>query len=443
VQGTKDGDAREDTEAHRADLIKTTLGDHYKAETDAAAAVRDYAKAADMQQKIRSLETATYQDLIAAVSDLPEPARSKMMFVGNAPSAARDAETFRQDLSKLYADGMATAAKTGDYATAAEFQQRLVGLPQASFVELEDALSRLPSHLKSRLSSGATSSGATAHVGGRPVISTAGAPANEKWTVSRLVSAWKTHALLPDTMTIDDARLLSVSKLTLTKGKGKGKGKGKTGKFKSKRESVASSSERESCRAIYVADNTGATVCCLAFGAAAEAVPLAAIGHPVQLASFKTRPGQKNTLYMNENSRVVQKLEVSDGPLTLDNFYRMETLATVYWVHEHCEVGDYVDLFLRVQHVEPRETMTAGEPYVQIYGTDSDGASVGPLRLWRFSDQDVRADTSVVIRGLKIAHQTAWDEETYTYASQKDKPLVMECSYRTSVEDVSHLARLA
>ena len=77
------------------------------------------------------------------------------------------------------------------------------------------------------------------------------------------------------------------------------------------------------------------------------------------------------------------------------------------------------------------------ETHLQVHGVDLQGESVGPLRLWRFEEGDVRSRSRVVLRGLKVVAASVWDAEQWAYVSHKDNPPVVECSFRTAVEDVT------
>ena len=111
-------------------------------------------------------------------------------------------------------------------------------------------------------------------------------------------------------------------------------------------------------------------------------------------------------------------------------------LATKAWIRDQSTVGDYVDVYLQRIQVEPKWTATDGAPYLQLHGVDADGDAVGPLRLWRFVDGDIRAHSAVVVRGLKVVHPTVWDDAQWAYVPQKDGTNTVECSYRTAVEHV-------
>ena len=191
--------------------------------------------------------------------------------------------------------------------------------------------------------------------------------------------------------------------------------------------------------AMYVGDGAVKTntICCLAFGEPVRELPVGAAGHPVELKQARLRPGAKHAVFIEPRTKVVQQLERTSTLEPMRGSYDLAMLATKAWVRDQTSVGDYVDMYLQRVQVETKWTTADGAPYLQLHGVDADGDAVGPVRLWRFEDGDVREHSAVVLRGLKVVHPTAWDETQWTYVPQKDGPNAVECSYRTAVEHVA------
>ena len=124
-------------------------------------------------------------------------------------------------------------------------------------------------------------------------------------------------------------------------------------------------------------------------------------------------------------------------------YYDFGTLATKAWVRDQCSVGDYVDMYLHRVQVVAKWTTNGESPYQQLYGVDAVGDTVGPIRLWRFEDGDIRDRSSVVLRGLKVVPPTVWDEAQWAYVPNRDGPNSIECSYRTAVEHVDDVDGMA
>ena len=102
-----------------------------------------------------------------------------------------------------------------------------------------------------------------------------------------------------------------------------------------------------------------------------------------------------------------------------------------------CAVGTYVAIAMRITDVQIRYTSTQNEPYLQIMSVDTDGCNVGPLRLWRCEEGDIRLGGAYVVRGLKVVNDRAWDHAKGIWVRSTDTQKTIECSVRTAFEDVA------
>ena len=124
----------------------------------------------------------------------------------------------------------------------------------------------------------------------------------------------------------------------------------------------------------------------------------------------------------------------SEGPLS--------DFATRSYVQE-ADLGVFIALVMRVQSVEMRTTSEKCEPYLVVHGTDMDGRNIGPLRLWRFEEADVKVRKVYIFRGLKVVLETVWSMEEWKYIPRQDKAQTVECTSRTAVENVSRVPSIA
>ena len=69
-------------------------------------------------------------------------------------------------------------------------------------------------------------------------------------------------------------------------------------------------------------------------------------------------------------------------------------------------------------------------------GVDTEGGVVGPLRLWQREEGDIKIGRADVVRGLKVVNDRAWDSSRNMWIRSTDAPKIIECSVRTSCEDV-------
>ena len=100
-----------------------------------------------------------------------------------------------------------------------------------------------------------------------------------------------------------------------------------------------------------------------------------------------------------------------------------------------CAVGTYVAIAMRINDVQAKWS-TINEPYLQLMGVDTEGAAVGPLRLWQREEGEIRLGGAYVVRGLRVVNDRVWDQARGMWIRSADAPKIIECSVRTACEDV-------
>ena len=68
-----------------------------------------------------------------------------------------------------------------------------------------------------------------------------------------------------------------------------------------------------------------------------------------------------------------------------------------------------------------------------------DGTYLGPLRMWRFEEEDITAGQTYILRGMRVAVESSWDYELMKYMPRADGKRTVECTSRTAAEDVTHV----
>ena len=101
-----------------------------------------------------------------------------------------------------------------------------------------------------------------------------------------------------------------------------------------------------------------------------------------------------------------------------------------------------VALVLKVTSLDELENQF-GEPYLQVGGLDMDGSATHSLRLWLYRVNAMQTNSVYIIRGLKVVPDMYWCQAEWRYVPYIDGRQKLECSYRTAVEDVSHVGGLA
>ena len=76
---------------------------------------------------------------------------------------------------------------------------------------------------------------------------------------------------------------------------------------------------------------------------------------------------------------------------------------------------------------------------MQVSGRDMHGVNVGPLRFWRYTENEVQPGRTYVFRGLKVVSAQLWSDEQWKYVNRDDGGKAVECNARTAVEDVTRV----
>ena len=71
------------------------------------------------------------------------------------------------------------------------------------------------------------------------------------------------------------------------------------------------------------------------------------------------------------------------------------------------------------------------------YMVDMEGSPVGPLRLWRFSEDEVVEGNTYIIRGLKVGEEVQWDDDQWKWVPRQNGVRALESTVRTALEDVT------
>ena len=113
-----------------------------------------------------------------------------------------------------------------------------------------------------------------------------------------------------------------------------------------------------------------------------------------------------------------------------------------YQYAQECEVNTFIDLVLFVKACEQKET-TTGDSFLQVYGIDIDGHNIGPIRLWRFGQQDMEARVVYIVRGLKVVMESYWCNTQLKYIQSPNQTKSLEASWRTAIENVNEVPEIA
>ena len=165
------------------------------------------------------------------------------------------------------------------------------------------------------------------------------------------------------------------------------------------------------------------------------------LGSLVNATKLQPRAGQLGVLRWTDETRITSCLEPvhTDGPYVFPYDTTLSyDFCTSSFAHE-CQVGEHVGLVLQVLMAEEKYTNNSGDPYLEVHGTDIEGAMVASLRLWRYANGDLTEGNTYIIRGLKVMLAKQWDAEQWKYIFRGDGSKTLECTSRTAVEDVSHI----
>ena len=182
-------------------------------------------------------------------------------------------------------------------------------------------------------------------------------------------------------------------------GQGKGRGKGKKGK---------------KGQPVYFGDDIGRVICTLATGDDVNRIPVTFPRNAyVDISCLMPQAGQLGLLHWTESTQMSLRMRPRDSgcnyifPYDVMSEYSKD-LASMAFVQQ-CAAGSYVAIAMRITEVQPRWTSVQNRPYLQLWGVDTEGGVVGPLRLWQLEEGDIRIGGAYVVRGLKVVHDRWWD----------------------------------
>ena len=260
--------------------------------------------------------------------------------------------------------------------------------------------------------------------------------------------------VIPQHVNLQGIRVLSMSKVEKITGKGgKGKaggkdkgGKGKaTGKDKGgtgKDRGKGSKGSTDDTQTMYVGKD-GYILAVIWYGDRSQLMFSASLLNSlVNISALHSRPGQLGVLHCSDTAKITQCLEPVALDEPVDFAYHTDEVSRDFatWsVVQNTPIGTFVALVLQVRQAEERETGSTGEAYMQVQGADMDGTIVGPLRFWRHTEEDIEAGQTYIFRGVKVASDTMWSDDTWTYTVRPDGGKTVECKSRTAIEKVSHI----
>ncbi len=241
-------------------------------------------------------------------------------------------------------------------------------------------------------------------------------------------------------------QLLSIGlKTAAVAAKGKGKGKcinrepeGKDGKAKGKGKGKDGNSAYQ---VLHVGDDEGYVVCTVAgTDVAVSRIPSNRQQWALMdMSELIPRPGQQGVLYWSKETQVTLRLEQHDLPAPY--VFPYDTTASKDFatcqIVQGAKLNDFVALAIKALSVEVKHTSATQEPYLEIYGVDLHGESMGALHPWRIEDGDVEQGQCYILRGMKVAMGQGWDEQLGKYVSRADMPKRPECTRRTAVEEAT------
>ena len=247
---------------------------------------------------------------------------------------------------------------------------------------------------------------------------------------------------MPTLVNLEAAHVLCMGKLGTIKGKGKGKNKDKAkDKSKGRDKGKGKDSTKEDVRVVYLGQD-GHVICTAAFGANASRVPNTIPQGQVNVMHLCPKPGQIGLLHWDEQTTVVKLLTPGPNIFPYDTSAVSQDFAT--WAHiQDATTGEFVALVVSVLSVEYKWTQDAEEPYVVVYGKDTDGTPTGALRLWRFEEEDVQQGSIYIIRGLKVEIEKFWNYDLGKYTPRDDGVKTVEATWRTALEDVTAVTEIA
>ena len=221
-----------------------------------------------------------------------------------------------------------------------------------------------------------------------------------------------------------------------SKGKGKNKGKSKnSGKSKPQKDGRYQS-------AYFGCPHEGSVIQVKLEGVQVDQLADLRIGGWYGITNLKPRAGQDGIVLWTERTTIVlnsadtHPVPPSDFPYQVENPYQCATMTHF----SECKINAPIHMVLKITSAEEKTT-TTNESFLWVYGNDMWTERAGPLRMWRFTDQDVKLGMICIIRGLKVAEERVQDPFTGAWYVDPKGGLKLECTPATAVEDVSeHVA---
>ena len=431
---------------------------------NAVLAEKKYAQAADLQARLdKEIKEAEARAFIAGHEGTGS--------VGAREAAAVDARAHRRaEVEEQYAPKLDALLAAKDYAAAARLQEEM-----EMRIKDEEAGARLSSAaghgrtaeakarrraeyerqiaamvaaknytaaaaLQSELNDGEVSLGGGA--GTTPAHGTPSISGDGRITIKEVCEA---EFVQHKRVRLERVRVLSIGKPEQRKGKGKSRGRAQ-GQGRGKGANKGAGKENlQVSQVVYFGDEEGYIVCTLASGENIQRVPPAsALNGLATVSALKPRPGNKGVLYWTEDTKVSVQLEGVDlgGPPVFPYDVCVSPyFATMAFAGE-VKLGEHIALVFKALAVETRYTYDSNEAYLEVQGVDIEGAPTGALRFWRFEEGDIAEGRGYIARGLKVAAERRWDDELNKYVCRDDGTRRMECTGRTAVEDVSHVAAI-
>ena len=239
---------------------------------------------------------------------------------------------------------------------------------------------------------------------------------------------------------LEGVTLLAVGKVSEAPRHEKGAGKGEQGKKGKK--GKKGKAPLQPIQPVYFGDGLGNVICTLATGNSISRIPAAGRENAyVDITALKPQAGELGVLYWTENTQMTLRLQPGDsGPpyvFPYDTIAEYSNNFASMTFAQECEVGTYVAIAMRVTDVQPKWTVDKSEPYMQLMGVDTEGVSVGPLRLWKYEEIDIELGNSYVVRGLRVNNDRVWNEAKWMWIRSAEAPKIVECSVRSAIEDVT------
>jgi protein-arginine kinase activator protein McsA len=438
-------------------------------------AAKDYIGAAATQKEIKSLE----QRLIAVSAPEPNALRS---LINDEELQEAQCRNFRRILEELRGEREVQAAKKEYDAAAAVHQKVLLveqqlmtaetafksSAPASSAVEvagfrkceqhrteLQDQLQRLRSQEEVSASANDYDAAAAAQkeiMTLEQQLASVSAPEPSALRAMKndylLKEAQQKTGGLPNEINLRSLAVLSLSPTSRipesTKGNGKNKDKMK-GNPKGKQKGYTKNSGVN--RVMYVG-HEGYIACITANDEAGlellkELVP----GTQIDLENVKTRPGKLTVFEVTVKSRCVKRLQLQDTAARYVFPYYVAEVSDTFATMDYARsmlTNNFVDVVMQCTSVDQRTKQDGNEePFLVMTGNDCNGVEVGPLRLWRFDETQASQGCLYIVRGLKVVPAQRWSEQAWKYVSCFETPKALECTYKTTLEDVTHVSAIA